>query len=190
MRTTGLGSRAIGSRAIGSRAFLAIAALVIGAVASDAHAQERPVPGTGGAVRTEVLVVLAAEAEGAIDPALSEVPALRRPPFNAFHTMQVLSRTETPLSTDSPMDLALPNGRQLRIELERTMPDGRFRVRVSINTPGTTDYLPLLSVVASPGEPFFIAGQNHQVGSLAGTLVIGVRIGQRPAASAGPRRKA
>lgn len=167
-------------------AALALALALTASTAGRALAQEA----AGGPVRTEILVVLASEAEGTIDPALSEMPALRRPPFNAFHTMQVLTRTERPLAPGAPIDLTLPNGRQLRIELERTTSDGRFRVRVSINTPGQSDYLPLLSVVASPGDPFFIAGQNHQVGALAGTLVIGVRVGQRPAGTAAaPRRK-
>ena len=130
------------------------------------------------AVRSEVFVVLASEGEGTIDPALSEIPALRRPPFNAFHTMEVLSRTTSHLSAEQPIEVRLPNGRQLRVELERPTEDGRYRVRVSINTPGQTDYLPLLQIVASPGDPFFVAGQNWQ----GGTLVIGVRIGQRPAA--------
>jgi hypothetical protein len=156
-----------------------------------AEAQEAPpAPSAGaagggtavvGPVRAEIFVVLASEVEGAIDPALADMPALRRPPFNAFHTMQVLDRSERQLSTAAPVEVALPNGRQLRIELERATSDGRYRVRVSINTPGRSDYLNTLQVVASPGDPFFIAGQNHQVGSLAGTLVIGVRIGQRPA---------
>ncbi|WP_157068982.1 hypothetical protein [Sandaracinus amylolyticus] len=133
---------------------------------------------TAAAVRSEVFVVLASETEGTIDPALSEIPALRRPPFNAFHTMEVLSRTTSHLSAEQPIEVRLPNGRQLRVELERPTEDGRYRVRVSINTPGQTDYLPLLQIVASPGDPFFVAGQNWQ----GGTLVIGVRIGQRPAA--------
>ncbi|MDQ3033282.1 MAG: hypothetical protein M3Y87_12760 [Myxococcota bacterium] len=146
-----------------------------------AHAQERgatPPASAGDVVRSEVFVVLAAEAEGAIDPSLADIPALRQPPFNAFHSMSVLSRTTAELSSQRPIEVALPNGRQLRIELERQMPDGRYRVRVSINTPGQADYLPLLQIVASPGDPFFVAGQNWQ----GGTLVIGVRIGQRPAA--------
>jgi hypothetical protein len=144
---------------------------------SIAAAQDaRPEP-----VQSEILVVLASETEGTIDPALSGVPALRRPPFNAFHTMQVLSRADRALTPGTPVELALPNGRQLRIELEQRLADGRYRVRFSINTPGQTDYLPRVLVDLSPGELFFFGGQNHQVGSLAGTLVIGVRIGQRPA---------
>ena len=53
------------------------------------------------------------------------------------------------------------------------MPDGRLRVRVSINRPNQTDYLPLLQVLASPGDPFFVAGQAHD----GGTLVIGITLG-------------
>lgn len=152
-----------------------------------ARAQEEPGPTARGGsaaaqpaegVRAEVFVVLATEAEGTIDPALAEMPALRQPPFNGFHSMSVLSRTTTHLASERPIDVTLPNGRHLRVELERLTADGRYRVRVSINTPGRADYLPLLQIVASPGDPFFVAGQNWQ----GGTLVIGVRIGQRPAA--------
>ncbi|UJR82054.1 hypothetical protein [Sandaracinus amylolyticus] len=148
------------------------------ALAQQSATTARAGTGSAAAVRSEVFVVLASETEGTIDPALSEIPALRRPPFNAFHTMEVLSRTTSHLSAEQPIEVQLPNGRQLRVELERPTEDGRYRVRVSINTPGQSDYLPLLQIVASPGDPFFVAGQNWQ----GGTLVIGVRIGQRPAA--------
>lgn len=152
-------------------------------VVSPALGQDAPRGGARGqsaassSVPSEVLVVLARETEGRVDPALSDIPALRRPPFNAFHSMEVLSRSQAHLSEGSPVEVRLPNGRQLRVELERVTDDGRYRVRVSINTPGQADYLPLLQIVASPGEPFFVAGQNWE----GGTLVIGVRIGQRPA---------
>lgn len=135
-------------------------------------------PAADAAVPSEVFVVLAREEEGTLDPTLARIPALRRPPFNAFHSMEVLSRTQAHLSSEQPIEVRLPNGRQLRVELERATGDGRYRVRVSINTPGQSDYLPLLQIVASPGDPFFVAGQNWE----GGTLVIGVRIGQRPAA--------
>jgi len=139
-------------------------------------------------VSAEVLVVLAREEAGTIDPALASVPALRRPPFNAFRSMAVLSRPTVQLRLNTPADVPLPNGRRVRLMLQQVMPDGRFRVRVSINRPNLADYLPLLQVVASPGDPFFVAGQNHQ----GGTLVIGVRVGQRPnePAAAPPARGA
>lgn len=164
-----------------------VAALV--ALAPAAHAQD------AGAVPAEIVVVLASEAEGQIDETLAEMPALRRPPFNAYRTMQVLTRSQgLTLSPAAPIEFTLPNGRTLRVELDRTADDGRHRVRVSINTPGQADYLPLLSVLSTPGEPFFIAGQTYAVGPVSGTLVIGVRVGQRApggGASSGapPRRK-
>ena len=138
-----------------------------------AHAAAQPPVPAGPAVpvRAEVMVVLAGAAEGAVDPALAAIPALRQPPFDAYRSMSMLSRREVSLAPGQPVEVALPNGRQLRIELERTTPDGRHVVRVSITRAGQRDYLPLLQVIARPGEPFFVAGQSH----LGGTLVIGVR---------------
>ena len=124
----------------------------------------------------EVLVILAKEEAGQIDPALSGMGALRRPPFNAFRSMQVLSRPAVQLLRGRPVEVRLPNGRRLQLELQQVMPDGRYRIRVAINRPNLNDYLPLLQVVASPGDPFFVAGQSHD----GGTLVIGVRVGNRP----------
>ena len=54
----------------------------------------------------------------------------------------------------------------------RVMPDGRYKVRAAINRPNKSDYLPLLQVVASAGDPFFVAGQSYQ----GGTLVVGVTV--------------
>lgn len=124
-------------------------------------------------VASEVVVILAKEEAGAIDPTLSDIAALSRAPFNAFRTMRVLERSREQLRVATDRDIQLPNGRTLRIRLQRVMPDGRFRVRVSINRPDADAYLPLLQVVASPGDPFFVAGQSHD----GGTLVIGIRLG-------------
>lgn len=124
-------------------------------------------------VGAEVLIVLAKEEPGRVDPELADIPALRRPPFNAFRTMRVLSRPRLALAPGRDADVQLPNGRHLRIRLQRVMPDGRYQVRVSINRPAERDYLPLLQVVAAAGDPFFVAGQGHG----GGTLVIGIRLG-------------
>ena len=136
---------------------------------STANAQPR-----GEVTRGEVLVVLAKEAPGTIAPELAQITALRRPPFDSFRSMEVLERSDLQLRTGTPHEIALPNGRKLRVELQRIGPDGRFRVKVSIQREGEQDYLPLLQVVASPGDPFFVAGQSH----LGGTLVIGIRLGE------------
>ena len=133
------------------------------------------------AVEGEVIVILAKEEDGVVEPALRDIAALRRPPFNAFSSMTILSRPRVSLRAGRPTTVNLPNGRRLQLVLQQVMPNGRFRVRVSINRPDQNDYLPLLSVVASPGDPFFVAGQRHD----GGTLVIGVRVGI-PAAAAAP----
>ncbi|MEM9192370.1 MAG: hypothetical protein AAGF12_24560 [Myxococcota bacterium] len=146
------------------------------------------VPGLAAAqnsVAGEVMVVLAKEDAGTIDPTLRNMPALRRPPFDSFRSMQVLSRPRVQLRVNTPATVNLPNGRRVQIVLQQVMPNGRYRVRVSINRPEQNDYLPLLQVVASPGDPFFVAGQSHQ----GGTLVIGVRVGTRPAGATGMMNK-
>lgn len=124
----------------------------------------------------EVVVILAKEQAGEIDASLEDIAALQRAPFNAFQSMEVLSKPAIRLRTGNPQIVSLPNGRRLQIELQQVLPDNRYRVRVSINRPEERDYLPLLTVVAAPGDPFFVAGQSHD----GGTLIVGVRVGQRP----------
>lgn len=121
-------------------------------------------------VPAEVLVVLAKEEAGEIDPQLKKLTALRRPPFNAFRSMKILSRPKLKLTPGKDALVSLPNGRRVKLTLIRVMPDGRYKVRAAINRPNKTDYLPLLQVVASAGDPFFVAGQTYQ----GGTLVVGV----------------
>jgi hypothetical protein len=121
-------------------------------------------------VPAEVLVVLAKEEPGEIDPQLKKLTALRRPPFNSFRSMQILSRPKLTLTPGKDALVSLPNGRRMKLTLLRVMPDGRYKVRAAINRPDKADYLPLLQVVASAGDPFFVAGQSYQ----GGTLVVGV----------------
>ena len=87
--------------------------------------------------------------------------------------MALLSSPRIRLRVGEPEEVELPNGRRVRLVLREVTSAGRFRLQVSINRPGQQDYLPEMSVVASPGDPFFIAGQSFQ----AGTLVIGIRLG-------------
>jgi hypothetical protein len=144
-----------------------VAALVAGSTASRVWAED--------ALSGEVIVILAAQEAGTIDPSLARIPALGKPPFNAYRSMSVLSRSNLLLSAGKPVTVTLPNNRLLSVKLEARMPDGRSKVQVSIKGPNEKDYLPLLEVIASPGEPFFVAGQKYQ----NGTLVIGVSVGKR-----------
>lgn len=156
---------------------LALGALVL--VASAAHAEDKPAPvpaKSKDALAGEVIVILAS-AEGSVDPSLESIKALKEPPFNAYKSMKILSRTPIVLEGTQSVTIELPNGRRLQLALMERMADGRAKVQVSINKPNQKDYLPLLQVIASAGEPFFVAGQKFQ----GGTLVIGVRIGERPA---------
>ena len=127
------------------------------------------------AVPAEVLVVLASGEEGAhgIDASLSDIRALKHPPFNEYKTLKLLSRTKVQLPRDQSVEIALPNGRTLVLRLVKKLPDGRAKVQVSISRPNRKEYLPLLEVIASTGEPFFVAGQRYD----GGTLVLGIRAG-------------
>jgi hypothetical protein len=119
--------------------------------------------------------MLASEKPGAIDPSISRLRALKHAPFNVFKSMKILSRSIVRLVEDDWAAVTLPNGRTLHLNLVERMADGRTKVQVSINRPNKKDYLPWLQVIASPGEPFFVAGQKFE----GGTLVIGVRVGER-----------
>ncbi len=148
--------------------------LAIGATASaqtsNLSQSDRTVP--AGGVPAQVLVVLAKEEAGSIDPELKKLTALQRPPFNSFRSMQVLSKPKLKLVPGKDAVVSLPNGRRLKVALLQVMPDGRYKMKVSINRPDKLDYLPLLQVVASPGDPFFVAGQTYK----GGTLVVGVTV--------------
>lgn len=157
------------------RHLVVIAVLFGGLVAAEASAQGSSLVKSDRAASTssvpaEVLVVLAKEEPGEIDPQLKKLTALRRPPFNAFRSMKILSRPKLTLTPGKDAVVSLPNGRRVKLTLLRVMPDGRYKVRAAINRPDKSDYLPLLQVVASAGDPFFVAGQSYQ----GGTLVVGV----------------
>jgi hypothetical protein len=133
---------------------------------------------TTSSVPAEVLVVLAKEEPGKIDPQLQKLTALRRPPFNSFRSMKILSRPKLKLTPGKDALVSLPNGRRMKLTLLRVMPDGRYKVKAAINRPDKSDYLPLLQVVASAGDPFFVAGQTYQ----GGTLVVGVIVDPKKSA--------
>jgi hypothetical protein len=161
-------------------------ALLTAAVASCllarfAHADDQTPAGErsanqSAAMKGEIYVVFASEAEGTIDPNLAHIRALKHPPFNGFKTMKLLTHQDVALLTDEPVAIELPKRRWLVLTLVSRLADGRAKVQLSINKPNQKDYLPLLNVIISAGEPFFVAGQKFE----GGTLVVGVRVGERP----------
>ena len=77
--------------------------------------------------------------------------------------MKVLSKPKLKLVPGRDAVVSLPNGRRLKVALLQVMPDGRYKMKVSINRPGKADYLPLLQVVASAGDPFFLVLSHYAV---------------------------
>jgi hypothetical protein len=123
----------------------------------------------------EVLVVLGSSEGSGSDPQLDKLEALKKPPFDSFPKKTLLKRVELALALAGESEIELPNGRKLRLSWVERTKEGRLRLKLSINKPGQRDYLPLMTVVAAPGDPFFVAGQKYE----GGTLIIGVRAGQR-----------
>jgi hypothetical protein len=132
-------------------------------------------PDDGKPVAAEVLVVFASD-EGEIDPSLGHLRALKHEPFTKYKSLKLLSRSQVTLPREQPVEIALPNGRTLVLRLVSLLHDGRAKVAVSISRPNhkaRKEYLPLLEVIASSGEPFFVAGQHFE----GGTLILGIRAG-------------
>lgn len=146
---------------------LSLAALVLALVSLSASVSFAE------SLKGEILVVLGKETPGPVAAELKAIPELSKPPFNAYKSMSVASKSKFGVKVGSEKSLKLPNGRTLKVRVEKVMPDKRFLVRVSITKPGETAFLPLLQVAAQPGKRFFVAGQRHQ----DGTLFVGVRLG-------------
>ena len=82
---------------------LLVIGVLLGASCSSASAQGSSLArsdraSTIASVPAEVLVVLAKEEPGKIDPQLEKLTALRRPPFNSFRSMKILSRPKLKLT--------------------------------------------------------------------------------------------
>jgi hypothetical protein len=133
------------------------------------------VASAGDAVPAEVLVILGSAEGAGVDPSLDKLEALRKPPFDSFPKKSLLKRAELTLALGGESEIELPNGRKLRLSWVERTKEGRLRLKLSINKPGQRDYLPLMTVAAAPGDPFFVAGQKYE----GGTLIIGVRAGAR-----------
>lgn len=131
-------------------------------------------PAITGPVPATVVVVLGSTQGSGSDQALAKLEALRKPPFDSFSKKTLLKRVDLSLTVGKEVEVELPNGRKLRLSLLERAADGRYRVSVSINRPGKQDYLPVMTVAAAPGDPFFVAGQKHE----GGTLIIGVSVGK------------
>lgn len=170
-RASRLDGDALGGRRRFSHTLLVLTCALVSLVVSLPFSPSR----AQSSVHGEVFVILASDVPGVIAPELAGIAALRQPPFSSFGSMTLLGSHPVDLAVGSPVDIPLPNGRVLQVLAEARTADGRYPTRVSINRPGESDYLPVLSVLAAPCDPFFVAGQSFG----GGTLVIGVRLGDR-----------
>lgn len=100
-----------------------------------------------------------------IDERIGELPQLLEEPFSLYDRFDWLGEERLPLKKDEPGSLELPNGRVLRLALIEELAE-TVRFSASINRPGGKDFLPLLSVKASPGKVFIVAGQKYKNGIL------------------------
>jgi hypothetical protein len=120
----------------------------------------------------ELLVLHATHGKPELDPRLSDLDELKKPPFSSYERYRLIDRTKLPLVKGAPKTRRLPNGRVLRTELAGMVEADVVRLVASINQPGAADFLPLLEVKAKVGQRFIVAGQRYQ----SGILVLVLRV--------------
>jgi hypothetical protein len=144
----------------------AAGAVVAGSVARLASAAAPP----GARVEVSVIHALKADGGASIDPRLRDLPQLTRDqPFVRYNVYRLLDRKDVPLERGKPVPYPLVNGRTLQVTLtDVTVESGgpRYHVRVEIGEPGKQAFLKLLEVTAGPNDPFFVAGQSYEGGTL------------------------
>jgi hypothetical protein len=123
-------------------------------------------------VSAEILVLHATNSKTGIDERIGKMPELKKPPFSAYDSYELLSKTRVALKKDDPKTLKLPNGRVLQTRLLDVLPKEYLRISASINQPGGKDFLPLLEVKARVGQAFIVAGQSYK----NGILVLVIRV--------------
>jgi hypothetical protein len=126
-----------------------------------------PVPG-------QVTIILGNTEGSGVSPELQRIEALKKAPFDAFPKKALLKKVDVAIEVGSSKEVELPNGRKLKLSVLEKTKEGGYRVSVSINRPNQQDYLPVVTVVAAPGDPFFVAGQKYD----GGTLIIGISVGK------------
>lgn len=123
------------------------------------------------ATPTEITVIHATQTQApSIDPRIGNLPQLSKPPFSSYNTYKLLDRKTLSVERGKPSHYALPNGRTLQVAVE---PAGKvYKVTASISQAKGGSYLKLLEISAPKGEPFFVAGQSYD----GGTLVIAITV--------------
>lgn len=162
------------------RLAVALAAGCLAAVVSVSHASFEstafaadPAPAApANATNTEIMVMHATqEPAGSIDARIGTMPQLTKPPFSAYNTYKLLDKKTVSVERAKSTAYLLPNGRTLDIRVE-PLANKSYRVVASISRPEGGAYLKLLEVTAPPNEPFFVAGQTYNKGSLVVAITV------------------
>ena len=125
-------------------------------------------------VNAEVMVLFATQIDGhgSIDPAIGNMPQLRKPPLSAYNTYRLLDRRSLQLELGRSATYTMANGRVLQVTFVEPTADHGFRVKAAINQPGGNAYLKLLELTARANEPFFVAGQAFN----GGTIILAITL--------------
>jgi hypothetical protein len=110
-------------------------------------------PAAQAATQIDVLVINGAAGSGGIGAGLQNLPQLARPPFSAYGTLTLVSRTTLPLGA-APATVQIPNGNSAQVTSAGRQPNGRYQVNVQLTLNGRTH---AIQFAAAPGDPFFTA---------------------------------
>jgi hypothetical protein len=170
------------------RRFLATALVVAaGASVLAPHATlADPIPDQNGgalppaptSISADVLVLHATNDQSGIDPRIGPMPALSKPPFSSYNSYRLLSRDSgVALPRAIAARLKLPTGRDLHLVYKDVLPPTkqggtRFVVAASIHKANGNPLLPMVEVNATPGEWFWVGGQEFR----GGAVFIGIKI--------------
>ena len=149
---------------------LAVGSLVVALPLDVARGQgvAAPAPADAVPVNADVMVLFASQLPGGgtIDPAIGKLPQLRKPPLSSYNTYHLLDKRTLSLQVGRSSTYTLVNGRVLQVSFVERTPGNGFRVKAAINQPGGKAYLKLLELTVKANEPFFVAGQTFDGGSI------------------------
>jgi hypothetical protein len=119
-------------------------------------------------VNAEIMVLFATQVDGhgSIDPAIGNMPQLKKPPLSAYNTYHLLDKRSLAIQMGSSSTYTLANGRVLQVSFVEPTAEQGFHVKAAINQPGGNAYLKLLELTAKANEPFFVGGQSFNGGSI------------------------
>ncbi|MFO0660324.1 MAG: hypothetical protein U0165_10915 [Polyangiaceae bacterium] len=141
---------------------------------ASASSSAAPVPLPTGA---EVLVLHANNSGTGIDPKVSHLTQLTKPPLSIYNSYKLLNKINVPLAVNQTAKNALPDGSTLSLGLNGVAPNSqnRFKYATSITRANGQN---LLSVEVSSmvNDYFFIVAQKYKDGPRDGTLVVGIKL--------------